>query len=126
MLIFAKYRSKVLQNGPREHSAILSAFIKLLFVFKNIVLYIFVWALKTGFTVNNFQYPQGPASVCLLFVSCSLFIFHKRLAYIQGYCWPKNDGGIGGPLKWANAHSNHLVLLNGHINGHFLCKIFLL
>ena len=45
-------RSKVLQNAPREHSAILSAFIKLPFVFKIFVLSIFEWPLKTGFTVH--------------------------------------------------------------------------
>ena len=39
--------SKVLQNAPREHSAILSTFIKLPFV-----LVIFEWPLKTDFTVD--------------------------------------------------------------------------
>ena len=34
-----------------EHSAILSTFIKLPFVFKTFVLSIFEWPLKTGFTV---------------------------------------------------------------------------
>ena len=34
----------------REHSALLSAFIKLLFIFKTFVLSIFEWPLKTGFT----------------------------------------------------------------------------
>ena len=42
---------KVLQNSPREHSAILSTFIKLPFVFKTSVLSIFERPLKTGFTV---------------------------------------------------------------------------
>ena len=43
---------KSLQNAPREHSAILSTFIKLAFVFKTlIVLTIFEWPLKTGSTV---------------------------------------------------------------------------
>ena len=41
-----------LQNAPREHSAILSTFIKLLFVFKTFLLSIFELALKTGFTVS--------------------------------------------------------------------------
>ena len=40
-------------NSPREHSAILSAFIKLPFVFKTFVLSIFEWPFKTGFTVLN-------------------------------------------------------------------------
>ena len=35
----------------REHSAILSTYIKLPFVMKNFVLSIFEWQLKTGFTV---------------------------------------------------------------------------
>ena len=43
--------SKVLQNAPREHSAILSSIIKLPFVFKAFVLSILKWPLKTGFTV---------------------------------------------------------------------------
>ena len=34
--IIAKCRSEVLQNAPREHSAILSTFIKLLFVFNSL------------------------------------------------------------------------------------------
>ena len=53
MLIIAKCRSKVLQNAPREHSAILLTFIKLPFVFKTFVLSIFKWPLKTGFTVET-------------------------------------------------------------------------
>ena len=40
----------MLQNAP-EHSAILSAFIKLKFVIKTFVLSIFEWPFKTGFTV---------------------------------------------------------------------------
>ena len=39
-----------MQNSPREHSAMLSTFIKLPFVFKTFVLSIFDWPLKTGFT----------------------------------------------------------------------------
>ena len=42
---------KVLQNALLEHSAILSTFIKLQFVFKTFVLSIFEWLLKKGFTV---------------------------------------------------------------------------
>ena len=37
-----------------EHSAILSTFIKLLFVFNTFVLSIFEWPFKTGFTVLCF------------------------------------------------------------------------
>ena len=36
-----------------EHSAILSTFMKLFFVIKIVVLSIFEWPLKTGFTVPN-------------------------------------------------------------------------
>ena len=42
---------KVLQNAPREHSAILSTYIKPPFVFKNFVLSIFGRPFKTDFTV---------------------------------------------------------------------------
>ena len=42
---------KVLQNAPREHSAIFLSFIKLPFIIKIFVLSIFEWPLKTGFTV---------------------------------------------------------------------------
>ena len=49
--IIPQCRSKVLQNALLEHSAILSTFIKLPFVFKTFVLSIFEWPLKTGFTV---------------------------------------------------------------------------
>ena len=49
--ISLKCRSKVLQNAPREHSAILSTFIKLPYSIKTFVLSIFKWPLKTGLTV---------------------------------------------------------------------------
>ena len=49
--ITALCRSKVLQNAPREHCAILSTFIKLPFVFKAFILSIFEWLLKTCFTL---------------------------------------------------------------------------
>ena len=50
-LIIAQCRSKVLQNAPREHSEILSTFIKLPFVFKTFVLSICEWSLKIVFIV---------------------------------------------------------------------------
>ena len=51
--------SMVLQNAPVEHSAILSTFIKLLFSVKTVVLFIFKWPHKTGFTVYKWQsYPK--------------------------------------------------------------------
>ena len=40
-----------MQNAPREHSAILSTFIKLPVVLNAFALSIFQWPLKTGFTV---------------------------------------------------------------------------
>ena len=41
-----------------EHSAILSTFVKLPFVFKIFVLSIFEWPLKTGFTVVSIAMQQ--------------------------------------------------------------------
>ena len=46
----------MLQNAPREHSAILSTFIKLPFIIKIFVLSIFEWPFYTGFTVQRHQY----------------------------------------------------------------------
>ena len=42
---------KKIRNAPREHSAILSTFIKLLLIFKTFVLFMFEWSLKTGLNV---------------------------------------------------------------------------
>ena len=44
---------KVLQNAPREHSAILSTCIKLPSVFETFILTIFDQLLKTGFTQHH-------------------------------------------------------------------------
>ena len=49
-----------MQNAQKEHSVILSTFIKLPFVFKTFVLSIFEWPLKTG--------------LCLLCLCARLFI----------------------------------------------------
>ena len=57
--------SKVLQNVPREHSAILPIFIKLPFVFKTFVLSIFEWPLKTGFTVY-IPFPAIDDKYCMI------------------------------------------------------------
>ena len=65
--ITAFCRSKVLQNAPREHSAILSTFIKLPFVFKTSVLSIFEWLLKTGFAVYGKTKKVYHHYVCRLF-----------------------------------------------------------
>ena len=43
---------------PLEHSAIISTFIKLPFVFKAFVLSIFEWPLKTDFTVLYLAYSH--------------------------------------------------------------------
>ena len=59
MTDFTKCRLKVLQNAPREHSAILLTFIKLPFAVKTFVLSIFEWPPKTGFAVNLTSYKQN-------------------------------------------------------------------
>ena len=62
---------KVLQNAPREHSAILSTFIQLPIVFKTFVLSIFEWPLKTGLTVYYLKSHR------LEFPNCDVFTFLK-------------------------------------------------
>ena len=59
--IITKCRSKVLQNAPREHYAILSTFIKLPFVFKSFLLSIFEWPIKVRkrAKIRN-RYNQAP------------------------------------------------------------------
>ena len=59
----------MLQNAPKEHSAILSTFIKLEFSIKAFVLYVFEWPLKTGFTV--FQILPDLCPNCLQSLSAS-------------------------------------------------------
>ena len=54
-----------MQNALLEHSAILSTFIKLPFVFKTFFLSIFEWPLKTGFTVLHVT-RIGTYVLCLL------------------------------------------------------------
>ena len=63
-------QDKVLQNAPREHSTILLTFIKLQFVINTLVLSIFEWPLKTGFTVlvKTFE----PVSMYLAFTESYL------------------------------------------------------
>ena len=56
-LIIAECRSKVLQNAPREHSAILLTFIKLSFVFKTFVLSNLSGRLRQVLLYSQF-YPQ--------------------------------------------------------------------
>ena len=50
-------RSKVLQNAPTEHSAVLLTCIKLLYGFKTFVMSNFEWPLKTGFNVLHHIRP---------------------------------------------------------------------
>ena len=73
--IITKCRSKVLQNAPREHSAILSTFIKLPFVFKTFVLSLFEWPLKTGFTVSFYCSRHAIQEMC-----CSTFTPNDTLS----------------------------------------------
>ena len=84
-LIFAKCRSKVLQNAPREHYAILSTLIKLAFVFKTFVLSFFEWVLKTGFTVSFLQFFFSPIFfISDLFIKCMFYVsFIFALGIIQ-------------------------------------------
>ena len=67
--------------GVLQYSAILSTFIKLLFVLKVIVLSIFEWPLKTGFTVllNQAILEHWFVSVDKLraFSICSLFNYYS-------------------------------------------------
>ena len=65
----------LLQNAPREHSAILLTFIKLPFVFNTFVLTIFEWLLKIGFTVH----------VISGFESSQIFNLHFFASGIFGY-----------------------------------------
>ena len=52
--------SKVLQNAPREHSAICSTFIKLPFVIKIFVLSIFELPFYIGFTIIALYAQKHP------------------------------------------------------------------
>ena len=61
-----------MQNAPREHSAILSTFIKLPFDYKTFVLSIFEWPLRTGFTVMFFLIVEDCLEECFLYVKCIL------------------------------------------------------
>ena len=59
-----------MQNAPKEHSAILSAFMKLPFIFKIFVLSIFEWPFKIGFAVSfyaNMRELNRCTCHCVLF-----------------------------------------------------------
>ena len=77
--IIAKCRSKVLQNAPPEHSAILSTCTKLSSVFKTFVLSIFVWLLKIGFTVF------GSALECLHYFSYLFYLYYIYCEILLAY-----------------------------------------
>ena len=69
-------RSKVLQNAPREHSAILLTFIKLPFVIKIFVLSVFEWLFYTGFTAIVVQaYSLKIDYLSVKFISILFFFF---------------------------------------------------
>ena len=79
---------KVLQNAPKEHSAILSTFIKLPFVFKTLVLYIFEWPLKTGFTlIKDFKLFSDSISQInchkFLIISNQMSIYNSKCIDLQ-------------------------------------------
>ena len=67
-----------MQNAPREHSAILWTFIKLPFVYKTTLLYIFEWPLRAGFTVYlyclsfQFDLDLNVVSDLILFVDAHM------------------------------------------------------
>ena len=70
----------------REHSAILSTFIKLPFVTKIFVLSVSVWPLKTGFTVISTVFvekaPYIRVGLCDIFQT--RYTFHGRCSRVLG------------------------------------------
>ena len=74
-----------------EHSAILSTFIKLPFVFKTFVLSMFEWPLKTGFTVPPFgivYIPYGLINAPLEYVCVPFDLSNAPLEFVsvQSHC----------------------------------------
>ena len=70
-----------------EHSALLSTFIKQLFVIKILVLSIFEWPLKTGFTVTSYLLPVSQ--------HCKdLSVKHKTDIVSTEYSGPKTVLGL--------------------------------
>ena len=79
------------KNAPIEHSAILSTFIKLPFVFKTFVLSTFEWPISTGFTTLQRVINDNPDhilhggegwSVPLLF-TCNKSVFSYQGSYLM-------------------------------------------
>ena len=62
-----------------EHSAILSTFITLPFVIKILVLSIFEWPLKTGFTVLSNKHPVSKRGANTVLQCSSILISQKIL-----------------------------------------------
>ena len=84
-----------MQNAPREHSAILSTFIKLPFVLKTFVLSIFEWRLKTGLTVFRLINHQW---LTYSVMSCSDVCNNVRVHnddILMGH-----SGSVGRELDW--------------------------
>ena len=64
----------IAECSKREHSSILSTFIKLQFVIKIFVLCIFEWPLKTGLTVSKWHMLANMFLDSLLFLFKILFL----------------------------------------------------
>ena len=80
-----------------EHSATLSTFINLPFVFKTVVLSIFEWLLKTGFTVVSFLSARELSSFAIISeerAGCfdlTHLILASFLQDIDKQCKPRSD-----------------------------------
>ena len=72
-----------MQNAPREHSAILSTFIKLPFVIKILVLSIFEWPFYTSFTVIILHYEVFSCHGLYNFVIDYFSSFQSILPHVQ-------------------------------------------
>ena len=81
-----------MQNAPREHSAILSTFIKLLLVIKIFVLSIFEWPLKTGLTIFYLYFLFLSIGFCETIIGFSVARHSGVLIYLyflflsMGFC----------------------------------------
>ena len=111
-LIIAKSRSKVLQNAPREHSAILLTCIKLPFVFKTFFLSIFEWPLKTGFTVHSLDVlisVFGKPRICVYDGGYYCFECHENDEYyipariVHNWDFRKHKGNLSFNLSFLSS-----------------------
>ena len=71
-----------MQNASREHSAILSTFIKLSFAFKTFVLSFFEWPVKTGLTVCSIV-DIGPAKFVQIMIKSDMQFYGENLETID-------------------------------------------